>query len=83
MSGHRSGSEPILIELVGVGVGVYLHLLVHFHIDGFDFVQLMPESDQRVLLTGERLIMSRSHTPPHPTHVPLPSVTADWLAVHL
>lgn len=62
------------------GGGVYLHLLVHFHIDGFDFVQLMPESDQRVLLTGERLIMSCSRPP---THVPLPSVTAHWLEFHL
>lgn len=31
-------------------IGSYLHLLVHFYIDGFDFVQLIPQSDQCVLL---------------------------------
>lgn len=30
--------------------GSYLHLLVHFHIDGFDFIQLVPQSNQCVLL---------------------------------
>ena len=37
-------------------VCLYLHLLVHFYIDGFDFIQLMSQSDQRVLL------MTNKHT---------------------
>lgn len=32
-----------------VGLWHYLHLLIHFHIDGFHLVQLMPQSDQCVL----------------------------------
>lgn len=55
----RSG--PVLVR---VQVRPYLHLLVHFHVDGFDFVQLVPESDQRVLVGGERPLRSRSQPPP-------------------
>lgn len=31
-------------------VCLYLHLLVHFYIDGFDLIQLLSQSNQCVLL---------------------------------
>lgn len=57
----------------------YLHLLVHFHVDGFDFVQLVPESDQRVLL------MEKDPSwPAQPsTNVSLASGTAQRVELHL
>lgn len=41
-----------------VCVCVYLHLLVHFYIDGFDFVQLLSQSDQCVLVIKSKRCQS-------------------------
>lgn len=42
-------------------VCLYLHLLVHFYIDGFDFIQLMSQSDQCVLLIKTTTSCSHCH----------------------
>lgn len=35
----------------------YLHLLVHLYVDDFDFIQLMSQSDQRVLEMKTKAVM--------------------------